>query len=111
MVLIGAYLLMSLSTDGELLLGGVLYGIGNGLSWPSFLAMISESGPPELQGAVQGLGGSAGSLASIVGTLTGGVLYVTQGVAVLYLAAATIAVTTWLFVAAARNPRVGSVDD
>jgi DHA1 family tetracycline resistance protein-like MFS transporter len=95
-LLIGAYALMSRSDDRALLLAAVLYGLGNGLMWPSYLVLLAHGSPPKLQGAVQGLGGSTGSLASIVGTLIGGVLYVTEGVAALYVSATTIAVATYL---------------
>jgi predicted MFS family arabinose efflux permease len=63
--------------------------------------MLSESGPPEYQGSVQGVGSSAGSLASIIGTVTGGVLYVTIGIATFYASAAAVALATCMFVAAA----------
>lgn len=45
------------------------------------------------------MGSSAGGLASIAGTVTGGVLYVTIGVATFYVAAAVVAGATCLFVA------------
>ena len=81
----------------------MLYGVGNGLMWPSYLVMLSHAGPPESQGAVQGLGSSVGSLASIVGTLAGGVLYVSAGRVAFYVAATVMAVVTGLFGAHARS--------
>jgi MFS family permease len=103
-LLVAAYLMMSASSRPTLLLGGLLYGLGNGLMWPSYLTMLSHSGPPEAQGTVQGVGSSTGSLASIVGTVTGGLLYVTIGFATFYVSAAVAAIATTIFLA-----HVGSV--
>jgi MFS family permease len=97
-LLIGAYLLMTTSFGPALLGGAVLYGVGNGLMWPSYLTMLSHTGPAEAQGAVQGVGSSTGSLASIIGTVTGGVLYVTAGVVTFYVAAVAVAIATSIFV-------------
>jgi len=58
-----------------LYLGATLFSLGNGLMWPSFLAILSNTAGDRFQGAVQGLGGSVGSLASIVGLIGGGILY------------------------------------
>lgn len=94
-----AYLLISRSSEAALIAGAVLYGVGNGLMWPSYLVMLSRSGPADHQGSIQGVGSSAGSLASILGTVTGGVLCVAIGVATFYVSAAVAAVATGLFVA------------
>lgn len=106
-LLIAAYGLMAVSHDAALLAGGILYGIGNGLMWPSYLVMLSDAGPPACQGAIQGLGSGVGSFASIVGTLTGGVLYVTVGVGAFYVSAFVIAVATAIFAAHAAAIRSG----
>ncbi|HXV61237.1 MAG TPA: MFS transporter [Vicinamibacteria bacterium] len=55
--------------------GAACFSLGNGLQWPSFLAVLSKAAGPRYQGAVQGFGGSVGSLASIVGLILGGVFY------------------------------------
>ena len=55
--------------------GGALFSIGNGLMWPSFLALLSKQAGSRFQGVVQGFSGSVGSLASIVGLLVGGIIY------------------------------------
>jgi MFS transporter, DHA1 family, tetracycline resistance protein len=83
----------------------VLYGVGNGLSWPSYLALLSRAGPTALQGTVQGVGSSAGSFASIIGTLVSGVLIESIGARTLYVAAASLVGATVLFSVAAREPR------
>ncbi|NVB82329.1 MAG: MFS transporter [Kofleriaceae bacterium] len=106
-LLVVAYLLMGTSDTTALLAGGVLYGVGNGLMWPSYLTMLSHSGSREAQGAVQGVGSSTGSLASIIGTITGGVLFVRAGVVTFYISATMVAIATLIFVARAqaRNHR------
>lgn len=53
----------------------VLLALGNGLMWPSVVSLLSLSAGRRWQGAVQGLAGSAGALASILGLLLGGALY------------------------------------
>jgi len=55
--------------------GALFFGIGNGLMWPSFLAILSNVGEGRFQGAIQGYASSAGSLASIIGLVTGAFLY------------------------------------
>jgi MFS family permease len=53
----------------------VLYALGNGLMWPSFLSILSDRAGETHQGYIQGIGNSAGSLASIAGLLLGGILF------------------------------------
>lgn len=53
----------------------VLFAIGNGLMWPSFMSILSKCAGTALQGAVQGVAGSIGGVASIIGLIAGGVLY------------------------------------
>ncbi len=52
-----------------------LFSLGNGLMWPSFLAILSRVAGDKHQGAVQGFASSVGSAASILGLLVGGILY------------------------------------
>ena len=53
----------------------ILFAVGNGLMWPSFMSILSRHAGSKLQGAVQGVAGSFGGLASIVGLTIGGLLY------------------------------------
>ena len=53
----------------------VLFALGNGLMWPSFMSILSKRAGTALQGAVQGVAGSVGGVASIIGLIAGGVLY------------------------------------
>lgn len=55
--------------------GAFLFAVGNGLMWSSFLAIMSNIVDDRYQGRVQGFAGSAGSLASIIGLLSGAFLY------------------------------------
>jgi len=55
--------------------GVALLALGNGLMWPSVVSLLSLAAGRRYQGAVQGLAGSAGAIASILGLLVGGVLY------------------------------------
>ncbi|HEY1811447.1 MAG TPA: MFS transporter [Kofleriaceae bacterium] len=107
-ILVAAYIAMSASSRGALVAGAVLYGVGNGLMWPSYLTMLSHAGPPEAQGSVQGVGSSTGSLASIIGTISGGVLYIAIGAATFYVAAAAVAIATVIFgTVLVRNESLG----
>jgi MFS transporter, DHA1 family, tetracycline resistance protein len=53
----------------------ILFAVGNGLMWPSFMSILSRRAGSKLQGAVQGVAGSFGGLASIFGLTIGGFLY------------------------------------
>ena len=56
-------------------LGVVLFSSGNGIMWPSFLSILSKVAGKKYQGEIQGYASSAGSLASIIGLITGGFIY------------------------------------
>lgn len=58
-----------------LYLAAVFFAFGNGVMWPCILSMLSKSAGNIYQGSVQGFAMSAGSLASILGLLAGGLLY------------------------------------
>ena len=46
----------------------VLLAVGNGIMWPTVLSLLSKAAGSASQGAVQGLAGSLGAVASIAGT-------------------------------------------
>lgn len=56
-------------------ISAVLFAIGNGLMWPSFLSFIAKTAGKRYQGVVQGFASSFGGVASIIGLITGGLLY------------------------------------
>ena len=68
----------------------VLFALGNGLMWPSFMSILSKRAGTALQGAVQGVAGSVGGIASIIGLIGGGVLYNLIGGATFLISAAVI---------------------
>ena len=65
----------------------VMFAMGNGILWPSFLAILSSYGTPEDQGSIQGYGSSFGSSASIIGLLLGSILFAQYG-SMIYIGAA-----------------------
>lgn len=75
LILALAFACMAIPSSGLIYLSAVFYGLGNGLMWPSFLAMLSQLGQQNQQGRIQGLAGSAGSLASIIGLIAGGFIF------------------------------------
>ena len=68
----------------------ILFAVGNGLMWPSFMSILSRRAGSKLQGAVQGVAGSFGGLASIVGLTLGGFLYSSVGGATFLISAGVI---------------------
>ena len=68
----------------------ILFAVGNGLMWPSFMSILSRRAGSKLQGAVQGVAGSFGGLASIVGLILGGFLYNSIGGATFLISAGVI---------------------
>jgi len=68
----------------------VLFAVGNGLMWPSFMSLLSKSAGKVHQGVVQGIAGSFGGVASIIGLIAGGVLYNSIGAATFLVSAAII---------------------
>ena len=68
----------------------ILFAVGNGLMWPSFMSILSRRAGSKLQGAVQGIAGSFGGLASILGLTLGGFLYNSIGAATFLISAIVI---------------------
>ena len=75
------------SRPGWLYAGATCLALGNGLMWPSLLALLSRAAGERDQGAVQGLAGSGGAMASIAGLLLGGMLFGVLGANAFNLAA------------------------
>jgi len=71
-------------------IAATLIALGNGLMWPSIMAMLSSVAGNQYQGAVQGTSGSVGAVASIVGLVAGGLLYNWLGAWVFVFAALLI---------------------
>lgn len=82
-------------TTGEELLTwvcAVLFALGNGLMWPSYLTVLSSVGGPEHRGAIQGHAASMGSAASIAGLVFGGALYEWLGAATFFVPSVVLVV-------------------
>src|SRR3954469_4714479 len=68
----------------------ILFAAGNGLMWPSFMSILSRRAGSKLQGAVQGVAGSFGGVASILGLTLGGFLYNAIGAVTFLISAGVI---------------------
>ncbi|MFL6461298.1 MAG: MFS transporter [Nitrososphaeraceae archaeon] len=68
----------------------ILFAVGNGLMWPSFMSILSRRAGSKLQGSVQGIAGSFGGVASIMGLTLGGFLYNTIGAVTFLISAGVI---------------------
>ena len=69
------FILFVSNNDIFIYVAAVLFAVGNGLMWPSFLSILSKTAGNAYQGFIQGVASSFGSLASIVGLIIGGLLY------------------------------------
>ena len=75
-IILGTNFILFVSNNNIFIYGAaVLFAIGNGLMWPSFLSILSKIAGNAYQGFIQGVASSFGSLASIVGLIIGGLLY------------------------------------
>ena len=97
------FVLMQSTNVAVLYMGAALFAIGNGIMWPSIVSMVSKVAADRFQGAIQGIAGSVGSLASIVGLVMGGVAYSAIGVGT-FLICAGIAYAS--FMLSLRLPRI-----
>ncbi len=87
--------------------GTAVLALGNGVMWPSLLAVISKATDQRVQGAVQGFASSCAAVASIVGLLAGGLLYGVLGAVVFVLSAAITAVVFLLAMTLRRSQKAG----
>jgi MFS family permease len=80
-----------LSKQGSVLyMGAMVLALGNGLMWPSVVSMLSKAAGERHQGAVQGFASGLGAAASILGLLTGGILFARLEARIFLVSAATI---------------------
>lgn len=104
LLVLGTNFLLMTSTSKPILYGAAaLFALGNGVMWPSMVSVVSKVAEARLQGAMQGLSGSAGSLASVLGLVLGGVSYSLIGAGT-FLICAGLAYLS--FVLALRLPRL-----
>ena len=106
--LAAGFVLMLFANHGLLAAAAALFALGNGLMWPSLVALVAKVASADLQGEVQGLTGSAGSLASIVGLASGGFVYEAIGAKTFLISAAFMAIAMLMSLRALRMPAVTS---
>jgi MFS family permease len=95
-IILGANFILLASNEVILVYcAAVLFALGNGLMWPSVLSILSKRAGTAHQGAVQGIAGSFGSLASIIGLTLGGFLYHFVG-GVIFLVSAAVIFTVFI---------------
>jgi DHA1 family tetracycline resistance protein-like MFS transporter len=75
LILALAFFLFRFTTLVPIYAGAACFALGNGVMWPTFVSLISNLGNEHNQGAIQGFAGSAGSLASIIGLISGAFIY------------------------------------
>jgi MFS family permease len=106
-----AFVLLVFSNALMAYIAAVFFAAGNGLMWPSFLAILARSAAKEHQGAVQGYAGSSGSLASIIGLVLGGVLFERIGSPTLLFSALIMGLVFFLMIYLSRSiGRMGRSD-
>ncbi|MEL7121403.1 MAG: MFS transporter [Bacteroidota bacterium] len=82
------FFVLPIGTFPALIIANISMAFGNGLMWPSFLAVLAQTSPPFATGTIQGYGNSMGSLASIFGLILGGLLFGQIGPIIFWLAGA-----------------------
>jgi MFS family permease len=95
-VLAAAFAFFATPKGTTIYTGAALMALGNGLMWPSVVSLLSKAAGERYQGAVQGVAGSLGAAASILGLILGGVLFGVLEGSVFLLSAATIFVAAVL---------------
>jgi DHA1 family tetracycline resistance protein-like MFS transporter len=78
-ILSGNFALLLSGRTAVIYLGAVLFALGNGIMWPSVQSLLSKRAAERDQGTVQGIAGSVGGFASIVGLIAGGLLFEAAG--------------------------------
>ncbi len=89
-LLIAMFCCLTFTNTIIIYVAAVLFGLGNGLMWPSFLSILSTKGTKNQQGAIQGFAGSFGSFASIIGLIAGGFIFGFLQQKIFILSAATM---------------------
>jgi MFS family permease len=104
LLLAGSFLAFISPSKPVIYLGVALLATGNGLMWPSVLSLIAGAAGERYQGAVQGLAGSCGAVASILGLVLGGVFYAPLGARV-FIVSAIVILAAFLLSFLLRNKR------
>ena len=104
LVLATSFLFFTVDGKPQAYIGTTLLAVGNGVMWPSLMALLSMATDREDQGAVQGFASSSGAVASIVGLLVGGLLYGVLGTGVFFLAFAITMIVVLLAISIPAQP-------
>lgn len=75
LLMFASFVLLQYDNPGLIYAAAILFALGNGIMWPSYLSLLGQMGEVSEQGYIQGIASSAGSLASIIGLVIGGFLY------------------------------------
>ncbi len=86
----------SITHDYAAYLAALLFALGNGIMWPSYMAILAGLGPKDGKGAIQGFAAGIGSLASITGLILGGFAYTRFGTMTFVFAGSIFLVCTAL---------------
>ncbi|MEM6263553.1 MAG: MFS transporter [Bacteroidota bacterium] len=86
------FVLIVLGGEYGIWIAALFFACGNGLMWPSFLALLASVAGTKHQGAIQGYASSGGSLASVIGLVAGGFLYGLIGTSSFLIAAALMGI-------------------
>ncbi len=106
-LLAASFLFYTSSRTAVIYVGTALLALGNGVMWPSLMALLSKATDRSLQGTVQGFASSSGAVASILGLLAGGLLYGFVGAAVFVVSAVITVVAFVMSFAMKPVPDVG----
>lgn len=90
LLLAAAFAFFTSERTAVIYVGTVFVACGNGLMWPSLLAVLSKATDRRSQGAVQGFAGSTNAVASILGLLAGGLVYRHLGAGVFLVSTAIV---------------------
>jgi MFS transporter, DHA1 family, tetracycline resistance protein len=93
LVLAARFLFFNSANAVIIYVGAALLALGNGIMWPSLLAVLAKAADRNVQGTVQGFAGSLAAVASIVGLLIGGLLYSALGARVFVISGVLTFVT------------------
>ena len=104
LVLATSFLFFTVDGKAQAYIGTTLLALGNGVMWPSLMALLSKATNREDQGALQGFASSSGAVASIVGLLVGGLLYGVLGTGVFFLAFAITMIVVLLGLSIPARP-------
>ncbi len=85
LTLAAGFAALTVGTNVAISASVILISIGNGIMYPSLLAVIASHGKGKEQGRIQGVTSSFGSVASIIGMISGGLLFESIGKKIFFI--------------------------